>query len=256
MNNFFSFPRFSRLLIKHSIEHFRTYLMSVSVLAGVMIVGGAFIVYLMDEPMDAGFQTALFMLLMPIAGCIFTSTVFSDLGDKRKAIPSLTLPASTFEKFLVAWLYSFPLFLVIYTLMFYGVLLVLVHVRHWPGVSIEVFSVFQERFLILFLIFSLLHAISLYGAITFDKLHFIKTGFCFFISVLLLILSNTFFLGSLVGREVFLALPFGYLDFAEKGAYYSVSLSNVQFRWVMIVLCIAVVMIWTAAYYRFREKQV
>ena len=87
MNNFFSFNRFSRLLIKHSAEHYRTYLMSIGVLAGVMVLGGSFIFYMIPGPMDAGFQTALFAILMLIAGSIFTSTIFADMGDKRKAIP-------------------------------------------------------------------------------------------------------------------------------------------------------------------------
>ncbi|KAA2238871.1 hypothetical protein F0L74_21900 [Chitinophaga agrisoli] len=256
MNNFFSLTRFSRLLIKHSAEHYRTYLMSVSVLAGVMIVGGAFIVYTMQEPMDARIQTSLFMLLMPVSGCIFTSTVFSDMGDKRKAIPALTLPASAFEKYLVSWVYSYAVFIVVYTVMFYLVLLALINIRRWPGFDMVIFNVFQEKFLVLFIIFSLLHAISLYGAIAFDKLHFIKTAFCFFISMLVLILCNTFLLGSLVKQQVFMAVPFGYLEFSEHGEYYSVSLSDVQFNWVMMVLCLIVVLIWTAAYCRLREKQV
>src|ERR1700753_3363335 len=100
MNNIFSISRFWRLFIKHSAEHYRTYLMSISVLGGVMLLGGAFIIYMIPGPLDAGFQSVLFVSLMLISGTIFTSTIFSDAGDKRKAIPILTLPASQFEKVL------------------------------------------------------------------------------------------------------------------------------------------------------------
>ena len=45
MNNFFSLNRFCRLFVKHTAEHYRIYLMSVAVLAGVIILGGAFLFF-------------------------------------------------------------------------------------------------------------------------------------------------------------------------------------------------------------------
>ena len=256
MNEFFSFSRFTRLFIKHSVEHFRTYLMAIGVLAGVMILGGSFIVYMIQGPMDAGFQTAMFAVLMPIAGSLFTATIFADMGDSRKAIPALTLPASVFEKYIVAWLYSFLLFILVYTGVFYLVLLGLIRLKHWAGHNVEVFTVFQDKFIILLVIFSLLHAISMYGAILFEKLHFIKTAFCFLISFGALTICNTFFLHAVIGRDVFPAVPFGFLNFMENGDYYSVSIGDQQSLWILAMLCIVIVLFWTGAYFRLKEKQV
>ena len=43
MNNTFNIGRFGRLLAKHTIEHYKSYLMSVLVLLGVMLLGGVFL---------------------------------------------------------------------------------------------------------------------------------------------------------------------------------------------------------------------
>ncbi|MFC0514925.1 hypothetical protein ACFFGT_11975 [Mucilaginibacter angelicae] len=256
MNNFFSFKRFSLLLIKHSAEHYRTYLMSIGVLAGVMVLGGSFIFYMIPGPMDAGFQTALYAVLMLIAGCIFASTVFADMGDKRKAIPALSLPASTFEKYLVGWLYSYLVFIVVFTAVFYVVLLSLISLKHWPGHNNEVFSIFQDRFSIVFIIFSLLHSISMYGAVVFEKLHFIKIGFAFFISYALLIICNTFFIKSITGLAITPAIPFGLLNFSERGTYYNIAPGYEQSLWVFAVMAVVVLLFWIATYFRLKEKQV
>ena len=111
MNSIFSMDRFIRLFYKHTKEHYRNYLMSLAVLVSVMILGGSFLVYMAEIQLDRNIQTFLFFTIMLLAGTVFTSSVFTDLGEKKKAIAWLILPASHFEKWLVAWLYSFLLFI-------------------------------------------------------------------------------------------------------------------------------------------------
>jgi len=255
MNNYFSPKRFSQLFIKHTVEHYRAYLMSASVLAGVFLLGGMFIFYMIQGPMDAGFQTALFAMLMVIAGPIFTSTIFTDFGDKRKAIPALTLPASQLEKFLVSWVYSYVIFLLVYNGIFYLVLSILLNLKQWPGHHPEMLYIFQDKFYILLIIFSLLQAITMYGAIRFEKLHFIKIGFSFFIFYALLILVNTMFLRVLVGRQIYPATPFAFLNFPDGTNYYSIGLKAQQSAWAFIVLPVVAVLFWIAAYFKLKEKQ-
>ena len=147
MNNFSSFKRFSRLFVKHTAEHYRVYLMSVAVLAGVILLGGSFLFFVIPEPPDTGLQTAMFVILMLIAGTLFTSTVFSDFGDKDKAMPALTLPATAFEKFLIGWVYSYPIFLLVYSAVFYLGLVGLGGARHWDANQhFELFSPRQDGF--------------------------------------------------------------------------------------------------------------
>lgn len=258
MNNFFSLKRFLRLFIKQTTEHYRTYLMSIAVLAGVMLLGGSFLFFVIPDPPDTGMQTAMFVILMLIAGTIFTSTVFSDYGDKSKAIAAISLPATTFEKFLIGWLYSYPIFMIVYTGVFYLVLIGLGSMRHWPvGQHFDILSLSHDILTFVLVVYSILHAISIFGAILFKKLHFIKTGFAFFVGYALIMIANTLFLKAITGLNVIkIAMPYGYLNFDIGTKYYSIAAVGPISLGVITTLLVIALLIWVAAYFRLKEKQV
>jgi len=258
MNNFFNLQRFSRLFIRHTAEHYRPYLMSVGVLAGVLLLGGSFLFFVVSEPPDTGLQTAIFVVLLLVSGTIFASTVFSDYGDKRRAIPALTLPATTIEKFLVGWIYSYPVFLLIFSVVFYTALYGLGNAKHWnAGQHFKIFTFPEGSVLTILIIFSLLHAIALYGAVFFRNLHFIRTGFSFLVGYGLILLLNTLLLSMLTGLPVVkAAMPFGYLNFMKGDHYYSIAIRGTPALVVTIVLCVTAILLWIAAYFRLKEKQV
>jgi len=230
--------------------------MSVGVLAGVMLLGGAFIFYVIPEPPDPGMQMAIFIVLLLISGSIFTSTVFSDYGIKNQAIPALTLPASSFEKFLVGWLYSYPIFMAIYTGVFYLVLWGLSSTKQWPGQHFEALNLVQPNVYMLPVLFTFLHALAIFGAIFFEKLQFIKIGFAFFIGYAVVMLLNTFFFEVLIGESINAAIPFGYLNFNSQNHFYSIAATAPATAWIPLAMVIASVLIWVAAYFRLKEKQV
>jgi hypothetical protein len=250
--------RFIRLFIKQTAEHYRTYLMATAVLAGVMLLGGSFLFFIIPEPPDTGLQTACFIILMLISGTIFTSTVFNDYGDKSKAVVSVTLPATAFEKYMVGWLYSYPIFMIIYTSVFYLVLLGLGSTRHWPpGQHLELLNLDQEMMPMMLAIYTILHAISIFGAIRFNKLHFIKTGFAFFIGYALVMICNTLFLKAITRINVVkLAMPYGYLNFEVGTKFYSLAAKAPDPLSMVVTVYIVALLIWIAAYFRLKEKQV
>lgn len=258
MNNIFNLNRFNRLFIKHTAEHYKSYLMSLTVLIGVLVLGGSFLVYFIPVPIDINLQTGLFVVILLLAGTIFTSTVFVDLGDKKKAVAALILPASHFEKYLVAWIYSFVIFLVIYTVSFYLIVLLLVNIKNFPNHPPEIFNVFERRFLQVYLLFAFLHAIALLGAVFFEKLQFIKTAFVFFISVAVLILFNKILLRLLIGREVATTAPFSDLKFLDKERAVEVNINiTSQFdSYLSFLIMVLALLLWVASYYRLKEKQV
>ena len=258
MNNFFKPRRFGLLFIKHTAEHIRTYLMSLAVLAGVALLGGSFIFFIIPSPPDPGFQTACFVMLLLISGTLFTSTIFSDYGTKNKAIPAITLPASTFEKYMVGWLFSYPIFLVIYTGVFFLILFILGNLGHWPQAEFQYMTLRQPDMYIVLVIYSVLHAVTIFGAIFFNKLHFIKTGFSFFSGYALLLIFNTLILKTITGLKlVKLAFPFGFLNFDIGGRFYSIdTIPGATNILILVVIFLASAMIWVAAYFRLKEKQV
>ncbi|MDB5024176.1 MAG: hypothetical protein JWP78_1931 [Mucilaginibacter sp.] len=256
MNNTFHLTRFGRLFIKHTVEHYKSYLMSLTVLIGVMVLGGSFMVYMINVPIDKGFQTAIFMMILCLGGTIFTSTVFTDIGDKKKAVSSLTLPASHFEKFLVGWIYSFLIFIVVYTATFYLIVLFAVNLKHFSGQPAEIINVFDNPICWAYLLYAFLHAIAFHGAIFFEKLHFLKTSFAFFIYLAILTLINKVLLDALLGRDVNTGLPFGNIRFVENNKVWDLNITDAWDSFILIFLAVLALIFWVAAYYRLKEKQV
>jgi hypothetical protein len=258
VNNFFSFRRFGRLFVKHTREYIRTYLMSLFVLLGVLVLAGFFFFFVLPEPPDTGFQEASYAIMLILAGTIFTSTVFQDFGDRTRAIPALTLPASGFEKFLVGWLYSYVIFILVYTGVFYLALSGLVTAKNSAtGKHFSLFSPWEPDIILAFVFFSVLHAVALFGSAFFRKLHFIKTGFIFFIVLVVTLVFNTLFLKAITGLSIVkMAIPFGFADFAVNDREYSAVVIGRGPFIDMGTLLVAAVLLWVAAYYKLKEKQV
>lgn len=262
MNNTFKLKRFGMLFMKFTTEHYKGYLMSLMVLMGVLILGGTFMVFLMDVRMEVNLQLLLLIWVILFGGTVFTSTIFADISNNEKAIVSLTLPATHFEKYLVAWLYSFVVFLVLVIAAFYLVMLFLLNIRHFPGEQQEVFQLFQNVnglgtsvFFVVLTLYSLLHAVAFCGAIYFKKMHFVKTALLFFLTIGILIIGNNILMRQLLNRDIIQVMPFANLGFMEKGIMYSVNVSN--FVWIGAVVFIGMAFIfWIAAYFRLKETQV
>jgi len=256
MNNIFSMDRFIRLFYKHTKEHYRNYLMSLAVLVSVMILGGSFLVYMAEIQLDGNIQIFLFFTIMMLAGTVFTSSVFSDLGEKKKAMAWLVLPASHFEKWLVVWIYSFLLFIIVYTLVFYLAIFTAIQIQRDHRHPQIIIQVFDRRIFQLYLVYAFLHAIAFFGAIYFEKLHFIKTAFSFFIILAALILINKGLLSFLFGRTVEAAPPFGNLRFQEAGQTVDIKIESQDSPWLLYLLILLALLFWAASYFRLREKQV
>ncbi|MBS1531661.1 MAG: hypothetical protein JSU01_15250 [Bacteroidetes bacterium] len=103
----------------------------------------------------------------------------------------------------------------------------------------------------------MLHSIALFGAIFFNKLHFIKTGFAFLIGYALLMVVNTLFVKFITGLNlVKFAMPFGFLNFNIGDKYYSVVVKGAPSLAAVLVISVAAILVWVAAYFRLKEKQV
>lgn len=258
MHETFSFSRFARLFVKHTAEHYRTYLMAMAVLTGFLVLSGSFLFLVDPDFPDPGFQEASYAIVLFVAGGLFASGIFTDYGDKNRAIPALTLPATTFEKFLVGWLWSYPIFLLVYTGVFYLALFGLSHIHHSVvrGHFIY-FTMWQPEVSVMLTIFTELHALALFGAIFFKKLHFIRTGFAFFIAFAVVLLLNTLLLKILTGVQVVkAAIPFGYLNLFVGDRFYSINTGDRGWLPIRGLILVVAVLTWVAAYYRLKEKRV
>lgn len=272
MNNTFNLNRFLLLFKKHAVEHAKTYLLSTAVLAGILTMVLGFICYGNEGRLDIGAQADIFIFLFLASGSIFTSLCFADLGNKKKATPLLTLPASHLEKYLVTWIYSFIIFQLVFVGLFYlvdGIIISLSTPESYDYPTLtsnnKLFSLFAfnngEEPFIAFIIYTLFHALTIWGALFFEKLHFVKTCFVFFVFMILLILINVPLLHLIIGIKTLNDMPFTSLSFNETDGHHLTLLKNINasagmYIIGMVILAIVVVLIWVSAFFRLKEKEI
>ena len=93
---------------------------------------------------------------------------------------------------MVGWLFSYVIFQVLFIAAFYAVVTVLLSTHAGHGPDFEPVNILDgNTFLTVFLSsYAMLHAVALWGALFFEKLHFIKTAFSLFILMALLAMAN------------------------------------------------------------------
>ncbi|MDO7846946.1 hypothetical protein Q5H92_11300 [Hymenobacter sp. M29] len=259
-NQTFSFPRFARLFGRHTAEHLPAYLLTAAVGLGLMFVVMGFLTYLQKSAPSVMAQGIFFMLFVLGGGVVFASTVFAQFGERRRASVALLLPASHFEKWLVAWLYSLPIFLLAFTPLFYLADAAVVYAGVGPGQTPEVVNIFaasarQEIGGVLWFL-TLLNGVGLWGAIYFEKAHFIKTAFAVLLLMGVLSTLNHQVLKLIVGKaDMRVAPPFTAVVFSEGQQFFRIGLPDDQMNWLAWVPLLLAGLLWLASYFRVTEKQ-
>ncbi len=248
------------LFKKHTLENYRTYLMSVAVLAGILLLFIGFASYASNGYLSQRTQIGFFIPFLLGAGCIFTSLIFADLSNKKEAIYALTLPASHFEKYLVNWLYSFVIFQLVFVAVFYLIAAFVIQLGHQstPDQDNSLFNVFSEdrKPYYAFIIYTGLHAIIFFGAIYFEKLHFIKTAFAFFIGAFLVGLLNRPILSMMFDNQVDGTSFFSPVNISNGKNAFTIRAVSMPDYLGAVVLGLVVLILWISAYYKLKEKEV
>ncbi|MFT3825049.1 MAG: hypothetical protein QM731_14090 [Chitinophagaceae bacterium] len=127
MNQVFSFNRWLLLVNKHWSENRKRYLLSLGGVAALLIIWFGFSIIINNHrPMHEDLQALTYFVGLVLVGCFFASMMFSDLSSKSKGIEFLILPSSLMEKLACMIFYSVFLFFICYTLVFYGVDIIMV----------------------------------------------------------------------------------------------------------------------------------
>nr|WP_068890908.1 hypothetical protein [Pedobacter panaciterrae] len=259
MNETFNFTRFINLFKKHTAEQYKIYLMSTGVLIGVLILILGFISYSTHGHMAPAIQGAMFVNFLFFSGTIFTSLIFTDLGDRKKSISTLSLPASHFEKYLVSWLYSYIVFQLIFLGCFYLIDYLVITISNANSQDkMEVINVFSpdRKVWVSFLVFAILHSICFFGAVFFEKLHFIKTVFSFFVFITVLCLLNPVLLHTIFQTEINDGIPFNMVGLIINKEYIYIEPTQTSYIIATTIAILISVILWISTYFRLKEKQV
>lgn len=273
MNQFFSFQRFSLLVLKHWADNRKRYGLSALAFIGLLITWFVFTMLTgMDSyPMGREAQQITFFLSLFAVGTFYASQYFRDLGSRSKGINFLLVPASSFEKLLCSLLYTVVLFFIVFVAAFYFVDVLMVaianslpanEVNRKPEV-INVFKILLLRFnrdsTINFLLFFFsVQSAFLLGSVYFEKYSFIKTIISGFVGCFILFCLMYFFSQELLPDGDY---PSGFLT-AYRVHVDGVNDHLVQVpRWIgevfrFLVMYAVAPFLWIVTYYRLKEKQV
>jgi hypothetical protein len=242
------------LFKKHTIENLKFYAMGIVVMTGILVVWLGFHTLMNKSPIPPEIQWVFYWMFLLAFGTIFVSNLFEAFGNRKKSIITLILPASHLEKFLVGWTYSVIILPIIYTACYY---LADVFTLSLKSGDAELFNVFSTdpRTSFLCRVYLLLNSIALLGAIYFEKFHFIKIAFAFFIAIVLILAINNQVIKSLI-PSVIEDGPFYKTRVREGEGSFEIILAKSSqniYDWLVYGLCIP---FWMAAYYKIKEKQV
>lgn len=281
MNQTFNFHRWWILVTSHWAENRKRYLLALPAMGG-LLAAWYFFMLAVDKygPLNPFVQYSTYYAGLWFVGCLYASTIFSDLGEKAPGIQYLSVPASHLEKLLCGILFGVVLFFIVYTVIFYLVDIPMVHLANriilkehqiWPGTLIpigefEVINIFnftwapipdREYHLILLGYFAVQSAFLL-GSVYFARYSFIKT------IVGLVLCWFVFILFTEKGLRMFLPDGWSFYNLIEWNNY---RINEAQVHLIRLPLWVEKLAIgviqysfpfifWFIAYIRLKEKEV
>lgn len=274
MNQFFSFKRFTLLVLKHWADNKKRYGLSVLAFIGLLIAWFVFMILtgFDNNPMNKGVQQVTFFLSLFAVGTFYASQYFRDLGSRAKGINFLLVPASSFEKLLCSLVYTVLLFFVVFTVSFYLVDLLMVSIANAlygsneAGGKVSIVNIFKILLIrfnrdstinFLFFFFSV-QSVFLLGSVYFEKYSFIKTIISGFVACFALFCLMYFFHEQLLPNGEFYS---GFLT-SYRVQVDGVSDHLVQVPgWIgevfrLLIMYAVAPFFWIVTYYRLKEKQV
>jgi hypothetical protein len=196
-NNILSASRFGAYLKKHLVDNYRLYVMSLIVLTGLLLFALLFAVF--AEPSIHTYTDLIpfFLIGLYVAGLIFTSKSFDELGNKSRGMDYLLLPASHLEKFLTTLLITTIGFLSVYHVAFFLAVKAgesILSLRNGtPLINDLAYNRQANGWYINYFIWFVAQAMFLLGTVYFQKYSLIKTVLCFFIFLTGMYLINAIF---------------------------------------------------------------
>jgi len=282
------------LVGKHWSENRKKYSLSLTAIAGLLLVWLVFRMTTESDKLSGELQVTTFYSGLFIAGCLYASTLFADLGSKTRGLNYLTVPASSLEKLLCNLFFGVVVFFVCYTAIFYIADVMMIKISNavmynrWQKSHVvgdvfhpqEIFNVFSTPgrhdnhpgyVFYLILLYAVVQAAFIYGSVFFAKFSFIKTiiallliGLCmaFVINkVIAPILPPGHYQHSITSFEVYTvkktASGDGVMIYSDATNDKLVSIPEWIGDLLLFLLKYAFApLLWLATYYRLKEKEI
>lgn len=266
MNNMFNPKRFGLLVGSHFRKNLKAYGVGSLVFAGVTAGLFVFIISMRyAKEIDGGTQFMVYLITIYGGLFLFTGTAFRAYQQAREGMFRLLLPASSFEKFLLAWavpLLGYTLCAnVLYVIVRYGVL----HYYRGQGYDVAPFWDYGrfavqpegEPFLgILVMVYLFIHGFALLGSILFRKLAVLKSALMLLALVVGYWMFNGMLFRALFGEGVTQAplLPFMPVYVHVGDTSYQVASANWS-SWLLALSIVTIGLLWLTTYCKLKEKE-
>lgn len=190
-NNFLNINRLYLLTRRHIFSNAKGWLVAFGAVSGALLVISLLTAYFNPENLPNLAPT--YITIMFIGGYILTSNIFSELHDTRKATHYLTVPVSTTERLLSAWLLTAVVFPILSMLL---ITLIILIANLLMNLTLD-FQPFQQVFYNggyrIFRTYLITQSIFLLGAAYFRKNNFLKTVLTMFVfSMVVAALTSAF----------------------------------------------------------------
>jgi hypothetical protein len=269
-NNLLSAGRFGAYLKKHLVDNYRFYLMSIVVLTGLLLLLLIFIGLTETHFSRYSDLFPFYLTGLYVAGLIFTSLSFNELGNKSKGIDYLLLPASHLEKFLTTLLITTIGFLLVYHVAFFLAAKVLdgiISIRTGTHMENDLPHTLKDDWYWNCYIWVVAQSVFFLGAVYFHKYSLIKTAFVFIVFVLFLYLVNAVFVQlffykaindwrahvPFVGVDISVQPGNGPMRYYHKFLMIPEGMSDVL---IFTAKYLIAPILWTIAYFRLRDKEI
>jgi hypothetical protein len=268
-DTFFSLPRFMNLCRKEMVESWKSNVLRIVLLYGVMAVAmvcnGYFEYHGQESSMDTTwpFLLATFVWVLWGFGCLSASFTMEKMKTKTGRISTLMTPVTSFEKFFSRWLICTVVFLVVFLItykladytrvMVYSLaypekdFIAPVDLSHLVGKGKYYYTLCRTgwEFGALIAAYFFVQSLFILGSTIWSKNSFLKT-----------FASGTVIVLGYFGVGVFMSKML-----LERGVYYSfwddVAMSEETMWGLLIAICIFLTLFnWTLAYFRFKESEI
>ncbi len=210
-SNILNLNRLFLLTRRHLLSNLTGWMIAFGALAGVLLVISLLVAYF--EPGRIAALTPAYLTIMFIGGYIFTSSIFSELNEQRKAFHYLTLPVSTTERLLSGWLLTGVLFPVFALLLIFVIIFLSNLIMNLTFDFSSINYAFSASYLKAFKTYLITQSVFLLGAAYFRKYNFLKTLLALFVVFVVFMIFTGIF-----SRMMFSAFMDGNMDMMESGA--------------------------------------
>ncbi len=257
-NSFFDINRLKHLVLRQIFFNHKNLLIATAVVVGIVLFSGIVSMVFSDNSFNINeLQGSIFRFFI-IGGYIFTSIIFTELNAPHRGYLYLTLPASTFEKLMSAWLTTTIIY-VMYSI----IVIYMINILFWLfavlvlSKSIEFINVFSIEMLKTYGVYMVTQSVFLLGAIYFRKSNFFKTLLTVFVCIIGIIL----FIG-ISAKLLFNSVSFNNMWFNDH--FSKAKVEHYKYVGDNVLKPIGEFLFWgamapfflTVAYFRLKEREV